>query len=304
MRYNDIKIKKDFIDTRGDMITDFSKFEKTNTYYGGSERKIGVSIDGFEYMIKFQKQSDLGVKRFNHISEYLGSHVFEMLGFETQSTYLGLYHGEEVVACKNFIEKDVQFVPFNDVGESSLEQDKDSYQYSYQDIMRMLRENVKLTNVQETIDMFWDIYVVDALIGNFDRHGGNWGFLKRNNQYSLAPVFDNGSALYPQLADENEMEKIMQSEDMTNERIFKFPTSQIKLNRRKSSYYEVINSLQFKECNDSVVKITKRYSQEKVDSLIDETPFLSETRKSFLKYMLKQRFEKILLPAYNRLTEV
>lgn len=285
----------------GEIMIDFSKYSETKTFYGGTERKIGINVDGFEYMIKFQKQTNFGTKRYNHISEYIGSHIFELLGFETQDTYLGMYNDEQVVACKNFIDGENQFVPFNDVGESSLEQDKETYQYSYQDIMQMLRDNVKLTDVKETITMFWDIYVVDALIGNFDRHGGNWGFLKRHNKYRLAPVFDNGSSLYSQLVDDDMIKKIMGSEELTNERIYKFPTSQIQLNGKKSSYYEVINSLEFKECNESVIKICERYSQEKIDELIDQTPFLSDKHKIFYKYITRQRFEKILLPAYKNL---
>lgn len=27
------------------------------------------------------------------------------------------------------------------------------------------------------LQYFWDMFVVDALLGNFDRHNGNWGFL-------------------------------------------------------------------------------------------------------------------------------
>ena len=284
-------------------IIDFSTYKKNNTYYGGTERKIGIDVDGFEYMIKFRKRTNLGALRNNHISEYLGSHIFSLLGFETQDTYLGVYEGEEVVACKNFVTCGKQFVPFNDVGESSLEEDKERYQYSYDDIMRMLRDNVKLTNVEETIDEFWGIYVVDALIGNFDRHGANWGFLKENNKYSLAPVFDNGSSLYAQLIDDDMMKQIMESEGMTNERIYKYPTSQVLLKGNKSSYYEVINSLEYKECNDAIIRVCARYSQDEVDELVDETPFLSERHKEFYKYMLRQRYEKILLPAYNSLME-
>ena len=97
------------------------------------------------------------------------------------------------------------------------------------------------------------------------------------------------------------IKKIMGSEELTNERIYKFPTSQIQLNGKKSSYYEVINSLEFKECNESVIKICERYSQEKIDELIDQTPFLSDTHKIFYKYITRQRFEKILLPAYKNL---
>ena len=36
---------------------DFSKYELNGKYYGGSERKEGISIDGDDYMIKFQKST-------------------------------------------------------------------------------------------------------------------------------------------------------------------------------------------------------------------------------------------------------
>ena len=284
-------------------ILDFSKYEESGVYYGGSERKKGILINGYRYILKFQKQDNFS-KRCNHISEFIGSHVFDLLGFKVQDTYLGTYNGEEVVACKDFVAgTPFQFVPFNDVGESSLEKDKDKYQYSYEDIMRMLRENVKLTNVQETISIFWDMYVVDALLGNFDRHGSNWGFLKFNNKYSLAPIFDNGSCLFPQMTDEDMMRTIMNSEDLTNERIYEFPTSQVKLDDKKSSYFEVINSLKYDECNASVIKICEKYSQDKINKLINSTPFISETHMEFYRYMLEQRYKKIIESAYRKIKE-
>ena len=284
-------------------MIDFSNYKKTLTYYGGSERKIGILIDNNEYMIKFQKYTNFGNKVYNHISEYIGSHIFELLGFNVQETYLGLYNGEEVVACKNFNTDNFQFVPFNEVGESTLDNDKDKYQYTYEDIMDMLVDNSKLTNVEETIRIFWEMFVVDALIGNFDRHGSNWGFLKKDNKYTIAPIFDNGSCLFPQMVDEEMMNEIMNSEDETNKRIYNFPTSQIKLKGKKSSYFEVINSLLFKECNNAVIKICKLYNQEKIDLLIDSTEFITKKHKEFYKYIIKQRFEKILNQSYLRLME-
>ncbi len=284
-------------------MIDFSNYKTTSTYYGGSEKKFGVMIGTNEYMIKFQKYTNFGNKMYNHVSEYIGSHIFELLGFHVQDTYLGIYKGEEVVACKNFNNRFYQFVPFNDVGESSLDNDKENYQYSYEDIMKMLIDNSKLNNVTETIELFWEMFVVDALIGNFDRHGSNWGFLKRNNQYTLAPIFDNGSCLFPQMFDEKMMEEIMNSEEETNKRIYNFPTSQIKLNGKKSSYFEVIHSLSYKECNAAVIKICRLYNQEKINLLIDSTDFITEKHKEFYKYMIRQRYEKILHQAYLRLME-
>lgn len=272
---------------------DFSKYSLSNKFYGGSEKKIGIVMNGNDYMVKFQKKTAFGARN-NHVSEYLGSHIFSMLDFPAQETYLGTYQGEQVVACKDFNNLGEQFVPFNDVGESTLDQDKELYQYDYEDIMQMLRDNSKLTNVEETIDMFWQIYIVDALLGNFDRHGSNWGFVKKNNTYSIAPVFDNGSCLFPNLIDEDEMQKIMKSREETDKRIFTFPTSQIKLNGKKSSYYEVIHSLKFPECNDALRVIYDRIVLVKLEELVDETPFITDIQKLFYKYMLKERYEKII----------
>ena len=279
---------------------DFSEYELNGKYYGGSERKEGISIDDEDYMIKFQKKTAFG-KRNNHISEFIGSHIFELCGFESHKTYLGYRDGEEVVACKDFNLPGKQFVPFNDVGESTLDQDKETYQYDYEDIMQMLRDNSKLTNVQETISMFWRIYIMDALLGNFDRHGANWGFIKENNSYRLAPVFDNGSCLFPNLVDENEMQEIIESEEETNKRVFKFPTSQVKLNGKKSSYFDVINSLQFNECNDALQYVMAKLDMSKVEELIDETPLISDIQKRFYKHMINARYNEILLKSFKKL---
>lgn len=284
------------------MITaiDFSEYELNGKYYGGSERKEGITIDGEDYMIKYQKQTAFG-KRNNHISEFIGSHIFEICGFKAHKTYLGYRDGEQVVACKDFNVEGKQFVPFNDVGESTLDQDKETYQYDYEDIMQMLRDNSKLTNVQETISTFWQIYIMDALLGNFDRHGANWGFIKENNRYTLAPVFDNGSCLFPNLVDEAEMKEIMESEEETEKRIYKFPTSQVKLNGKKSSYYEVISSLQFEECNKALRYVMRQLDMEKVEQLLDETPLITDTQKAFYKHMITARYNKILMASFEKL---
>ena len=277
---------------------DFSNCPLSGTYYGGSEKKIGVFVDEIEYMLKFQKKTPFGVRN-NHISEYIGSHVFGLLGFDVQETYLGNYNGERVVACKNFVSEGAQFVPFNDVGESTLEQDKEKYSYSYTDIMQMLKDNSKLTDVGETISAFWELFIVDALLGNFDRHGSNWGFIKKDNLYHLAPIFDNGSCLFPNLVDEDEMCNIINSDEETLKRVYKFPTSQIKLNGKKSSYYEVINSLLFPECNKALVAIYNRIDINEICALIDETEYITDIQKNFYKHMIKARYEHIIRRTYK-----
>lgn len=282
---------------------DYSIYEISNINYGGSERKIGIKIENEYYMIKFQKKTAFG-KRNNHISEYLGSQIFNMLGVNAQETILGTFKDENVVVCKDFNIDGYQFVPFNDVGESTIEEDKEKYQYSYEDIMSLLLLNKKITNVEDVVSSFWEIYIIDALLDNFDRHGNNWGFLKKNNKYEMAPVFDNGSCLFPNMTNEDEMIYIMNSKEETDKRIYSFPTSQIKLNGKKSSYYDVINSLVYKECNEALIKIFKRINLKEIFNLIDDIKSISEVHKSFYKYMLNERYEKIIKESYNKLEKV
>ena len=282
---------------------DYSIYEISNINYGGSERKIGIKIENEYYMIKFQKKTAFG-KRNNHISEYLGSQIFNMLGVNAQETILGTFKDENVVVCKDFNIDGYQFVPFNDVGESTIEEDKEKYQYSYEDIMSLLLLNKKITNVEDVVSSFWEIYIIDALLGNFDRHGNNWGFLKKNNKYEMAPVFDNGSCLFPNMINEDEMIYIMNSKEETAKRVYSFPTSQIKLNGKKSSYYDVINSLVYKECNEALIKIFKRINLKDIFNLIDDIKSISEVHKSFYKYMLNERYEKIIKESYNKLEKV
>jgi len=281
-------------------MKDYSRYPDGNRYYSGAERKKSILINGKPYLVKFQKNSREGL-RFNHVSEYMGSHIFALLGIETQETFLGSYKGENVVVIQDFLGDDEVFVPFNGVGDSSLEQDKEKYQYSYEDIIDMLQDNVKLTDVEQTIDLFWDMFIIDALIANFDRHGSNWGFIKKENKYRLSPVFDNGSSLFPQLNTDEKIEAVLGNQDEIDMRIYKFPISQVKYRGKKSSYYEIISSLAFEECNNALVRIVEKIDFNRINKLIDSVENISEIRKTFYKTILEQRYKKILLKSYNEL---
>jgi len=279
---------------------EYSNFEKNNKIYSGTEKKIGVTINSDDYIIKFQKQTRFGLRN-NHISEYIGCKIFESLKINVQEAVLGTFEGEPVVVVKDFIGPNQNFVSFNDVGESSIEEDREKFTYSYEDITEILLCNNKLDNPEDTIEMFWTIYIVDALLGNFDRHGGNWGFVKKNGIYTLAPVFDNGSCLYPNLTDLDEMRNIIDSNEETDKRIYKFPTSQIHVNNRKSSYFDVISSMEYEECNKALVRVCQLIDILRINVIIGNTKFISDIQKTFYKHMIYNRFEKIIRYSYKRL---
>ena len=54
-------------------MRDYSKYEKTPVLFSGAEKKFEIIIDGYRYIVKFQKNSEVGLI-FNYVSEYLGSH--------------------------------------------------------------------------------------------------------------------------------------------------------------------------------------------------------------------------------------
>ena len=114
-------------------------------------------------------------------------------------------------------------------------------------------------------------------------------------------MFDNGSCLFPNLTNEDEMIFILNNQDELNKRIFKFPTSQIKLSGRKSSYFEIISSLRYKECNEALTRIFPRINMNDIFNLIDNIELISQIHKQFYKKILNERYEKIIKYSYNKL---
>ena len=109
------------------------------------------------------------------------------------------------------------------------------------------------------MERFWDMFIVDAFIGNWDRHNGNWGFLydTRTDEMALAPVYDCGSSLYPQ-ADEHIMASVLEKPSELNFRVYEIPTSAIMVNGKKLKYFDFLSSHQNEDCNRALKRITSR----------------------------------------------
>ena len=280
------------------MRMDFTGSQLSNVIYGGSEKKTGIIFANQKWMLKYRKKTIYG-DAFNDVSEYLGSKIFALLGFQTQEVLLGTYNGQYVVACKDFISNN-QFTPFNDVGESSLDDGKSNYSYSYIDICKLINKNKKIDDKKTMVSLFWETYIVDALIANEDRHGKNWGFLKKDNKYYPSPIFDNGNSLFAMFSDEEEMEYVLSSKEELEERVYETPRSIIKNDKGLNDYYTVISSKQYEECNSAILKIVPLINLDTINSLIDSVD-ISDLRKRFLKTIIKMRYDLMLLKTYKEL---
>lgn len=148
------------------------------------------------------------------------------------------------------------------------------------------------------------MFIVDTLVGNFDRHNGNWGFLidGKHQKVEIAPIYDCGSCLYPQLTDAR-IAEILNNETELEARVYTFPTSSIKENDVKLNYYRYISSLKNEDCNQALVRVSPLIDLAKINQIIDTTPSISTIRKEFYKKIIEQRYYKILKYSFDLLQE-
>ena len=278
-------------------------------YYGGKNGgKICIRYNDEDYMLKFpginEGISEHGYSN-NCISEYLACNIIKTLGLKVQDTLLGTYNSNEtekvVVACKDFTSEGTVLKQFAELKNSQIETSKNGYGTELSEVLETIEEQ-QIYDVKELKEFFWEMFVADCLVGNFDRHNGNWGFLinEAEKKIEIAPIYDCASCLYPQLTDERIAEIINDKEEM-EARVFVFPTSALKINDKKINYFEYISSLENEECNDALFRIFPKIELEKINKIIDETPFISNVRKDFYNKIIQMRYEKILEYSYEKL---
>lgn len=199
-----------------------------------------------------------------------------------------------VVACQDFTESGKKLIEFGQLKNTCIDSEQNGYGTELQSIMDAIREQ-ELVSHQEMTEFFWNMFIIDALLGNFDRHNGNWGILvdEKSQSAEIAPVYDCGSCLYPQLAVED-MQHVIENEEEINKRIFLYPTSAIEKDGKKISYFEYISSLENTDCNAALKRIFERIEMTKIEKVIDETPFIEQIQKDFYKVMISERKSKIL----------
>lgn len=283
-------------------IIDFTELKKRKkTYAGANGNKISVIYEGEQYMLKFPPQAKLNQDMSysnSCFSEYLGCQIYESIGIPVQKTLLGVYtvKGKQkiVVACGDFTEPGVSLQDFASLKNRMIDSERQGYGTELIDILQTIDEQT-LVDRDSLLERFWDMFIVDAFIGNWDRHNGNWGFLydDRTDEMALAPVYDCGSCLYPQ-ADEKIMEAVLSDAGERNHRIYNIPLSAIMQDGKKIKYFDYISSLQNEDCNRALKRIVPHIDMERIREIIDQTPFVSELQKNFYLTMLSERKARIL----------
>lgn len=275
------------------MIDFTTALEELNNY-SGSEKKKTLIYDNKKYLVKFPdpiREKNKNISYINNaFSEYIGSNIFKFVGFKTQNTILGKYfynNKEKIVcACEDFTNSEEKLYEFENLVLSTNPDKKIDTELN--DIIDVINEN-KITDSKKTINFFWEMFVVDAIIGNTDRHNGNWGFIMNNKtkKISFAPIYDCGSCLNPLLEDE-EIKSLTKS-DIKNLAINSY--SCIKENGKKINYIKFISKKENIDCNNAIKKIFPQINLEEIINFIQNINCISDIRKNFYKNIIQIRYD-------------
>ncbi len=169
------------------MITKEASLKTPNNTTDGMLKKAWIIEGDTRYLLKGGYKNEI-LQPFN---EVLASEICKRLGFKHVEYSLDTYKDTVVSKCPCFITKDTELVTGYQIRNHM--QRHNNYE-DYEDYIKVL-ENHGIKNAREQME---NMYILDFLIMNEDRHLNNFGIIRDVNTLkwlSVAPIFDNGMAL-------------------------------------------------------------------------------------------------------------
>ncbi len=281
-------------------MIDFTRCEELINTYSGSEKKKKIVYEGKVYLLKFpdpirEEGNSLSYMN-NQFSEYIGCHIMQSLDINAQNTIMGIYKengmDKVVVACEDFTDEDNKLVEFSKLATSVTKIDN-KFKCRIEDVYSIINNSEILSNKEEIIDGFWQMFVGDALIGNPDRHLDNWGLLYniKNTSYVFSPVYDCGSCLHALLSNDKKEKLLNDKTEMKN--VAYNIKSAYSLNNKKIFYSEIFKNPP-EDLKKAIINIAPRINMNKIDEIINLVPFINDVDKLFFKESIKIRKELII----------
>ena len=179
------------------IIANEKSLKTPNNTTDGMLKKAWIIEDGVRYLLKGGYKTEI-LQPFN---EVLASMICEKLGFDHVNYTLDTYKDMVVSKCPCFINKNTEFVTchqiINDMKRNNSLED-------YEEYIKKLEEE-GIDNAREKIE---NMYILDFLIMNEDRHLNNFGIIRDVNTLKwldVAPIFDNGQSMHVEYYDEDEV---------------------------------------------------------------------------------------------------
>ena len=285
-------------------MIDFNKGEQQLNKFAGSEKKSTVLYNGDVYMVKYpdpvrakKLKNEISYKN-NQYSEHIGSSIFRSCGIDAQETVIGEFTDTKgkrktVVGCKDFTQNGEKLYEMDKLA-NSVALDETQLDATIENVNRIIDEAEFIKDKNAIKNGFWDMFVVDALIGNKDRHLGNWGILVKDDEITFAPVYDCGSALSA-LLDDDKMQLIINEPVTFKSQEFNL-ASMYSMKGKRVLYHEIFKSPP-SELSEAIKRTVPKINMDEICGIVDSTPQMPEIRKMYLKKALVLRYEQILLPA-------
>lgn len=163
-----------------------------------------------------------------------------------------------------------------------------------------------IENIKKCLDkldqkLFFDfikIMVFDALVGEQDRHGENWGIISSNGKYKISPLYDNSCNLLREFYDEKMAEKYYSGQKDFDNYIRKSRTLIFNENGKKYKHFELIEKLYtvFPETVEKEIINLKKLEDETINNIVKKVPInvISDKQKQYIIKYLKERRDILL----------
>lgn len=168
-----------------------------------------------------------------------------------------------------------------------------------------IQEHPFLQDISGVQEHFWNMFVIDALIGNTDRNNSNWGIISRKDgTKEIAPVYDNGNCLNSKW-DDKKMQIVMTDADKMEAEAYKARRCIFELQGRRVNPYHIMEKMEYQECSDAIQRLTPKIGScmSKIRAMVEEIPIISKVQKQFFTRMIEYRYENVLLPVYQKINK-
>lgn len=238
------------------------------SFFNGAYRKYSARLGESSFILKVQQKEYLELPA----AEYLCNQIYECLDIEIPNYYLIRFPEDQFCfVTKNFmsglVASDLVHI-YHFV--------KHGKNHDCESLVTIIGEQTGRRIEQER---FVFLTLADSLIGNHDRHGRNLGFIQSTKGMQLAPFYDNPSAL---ALEEHSM---LGADLQPRGSIFTKETDKPTM----KDYVREWNRLGFGEVVD---RFRKQHSQEKLQSLV-ENSYISEKRQKALLRLIVKRSEEL-----------
>ncbi len=154
------------------------------SFFHGRFKKYSATLAGESYIFKVKE--DMAPELPDN--EYLCNQIAHNVGLPVPDFYLVKFGGERAFVTKNFVRR---------IGGAAnlvhlCHHRPVTAPYDCETLLGII---LKETGRHADAEIFVKTCLFDALVGNHDRHGRNLGLLVTSKGTSLAPIYDNTSAL-------------------------------------------------------------------------------------------------------------